>query len=479
MNLDAIPRRHLARRTSLGIAIGFVAFALAVSSSRAQPEANGDPRVELKVAESLSANRFHVVDEQMRQLIDALLAENPRRASAWARSESSFERVQQERSLPDPLLSYRYFANTPETRVGPQEHMVELSQGVPWTGKRRLQAERAESMASGRTWEAADLERGLVADLKRAYYEAAYLQEALRVNKEERELLRRFESIALKRYTTGQGIQQSVVKVQTDISRLDDRETNLRERLDTVLRRISELIGRPELTLTLRAIELPLPDVAYNREDLERFAMVEHPRVHAVEQRLEADRIWSKRRELESKPDFRFGLGYTLVGQRDDVAAMSAPPEDNGQDIVALTVGLNIPIYRKRIRAGVAEARESERANRELLRAVRDRLRFNIQEALLELESLSERGSLYLEVIIPQAEESLASAEAAYTTDRLSFLDLLDAERILFQSRLAYHRLVTDLWIALANVELSTARPFPPAQQGSNDDVEAKTGSPQ
>jgi outer membrane protein TolC len=440
-----------------------VTFLLVGANLFGQTGTDADTGLDPQVASSLSADRFHLPDDQLRRLVDTLLAENPRLASAWARSESSFERVPQERSLPDPLLSYRYFAETPETRVGPQEHMLELSQGVPWSGKRRLQAERAESMASGFTWEVEDLERGLVADLKRAYFEAAYLHEALRVNLEERELLERFESIALRRYSTGQGIQQSVVKVQTDVSRLEDGETELRERLSIVVRRISELIGRPEVDLALRPIELPLPVSVSDRDAIEQFAVAEHPRVHAVERRIEADRIWSKRRALESKPDFRFGLGYTTVGQRDDTAGRINPPEDNGQDILALTVGVNIPIYRSRIRSGVAEARESERANQEMLAAVRDRLRFDIQQAVVRAESLGERARLYLEVIIPQAEESLGSAEAAYTTDRLSFLDLLDAERILFQSRLAYHRLVADLWIALTDLELSAARPYPPA----------------
>ena len=228
-------------------------------------------------------------------------------------------------------------------------------------------------------------------------------------------------------------------------------------------RRVSELIGRPETPLTLAPIQLSLPEVAYDRKSLEQIAVDQHPRARALERRVEADRIWVKRRKLESRPDFRFGAGYVFVGEREDLAGKVNPPEDNGKDILALTAGINIPLYRKRIRAGVAEAQESERADEELLNAVRDRLRFDVQEAVLRLDSLRERSRLFDEVIVPQAEQSLASAEAAYTTDRLGFLDLLDAERILFQSRLAYHRLVTDLWITLADLELSTARPFPPA----------------
>jgi cobalt-zinc-cadmium efflux system outer membrane protein len=425
----------------------------------------------------LTAASFHAPDGQIRELIDILLTENPQLSAAWTRSQSSFERVPQERALPDPLLTYRYFAKTPETRVGPQEHMLEWSQGVPWVGKLSLQADRAESLASGKTWEAGDLERRLVALLKRLYFEASYLQESLAVNAEERELLLRFESIALRRYATGQGIQQSVVKVQTDISRLADRETDLRERLDALLRRVAEVIGRSEHPVILQQIILRMPDVSHERSVMEGWAVEDHPRVQAVQRRIEADRIWAKRRKLDAKPDFRLGLGYGIVNDRDDPAGIASPPADNGQDVMALTVGIKVPIYRQRIRAGVAEARESGRANEELLQAVRDGLRYDVQEALLRLDSLSERGRLFLDVIIPQAEESLASAEAAYTTDRLGFLDLLDAERILFQSRLTYHRLVADIWIALADLEQAIARPFPNSPSGAAQPSGAQTGS--
>jgi outer membrane protein TolC len=369
--------------------------------------------------------------------------------------------VAQTRSLPDPQVTYRYFANTPETRVGPQEHAFEYIQGVPWGGKRALQAGRVETLASGATFEAEDLERRLVAALKRSYYEAAYLQEAITVNLEEQELLRRFENIALKRYSTGQGIQQSVVKVQTEISRLGDRNTELRERLNSLVRRIAELVGIPERPLDLQSIELSHPEISSDGYDLWESAVSGHPSVRAVEQRVEADRLWAKRRQLETRPDFRLGLGYTLVDRRNDLPDTAILPDDNGKNVLAFTVGINIPIHRKRIQAGIAEARESQRANQEFREAVHDQLRFDIQEAFIRLDSLQERGKLYRDVIIPQAEESLASAEAAYATNKLDFLDLLDAERVLFQSRLAYHRLVSDIWIAVTDIELAAARRFP------------------
>jgi outer membrane protein TolC len=404
---------------------------------------------------------FHASDSQLEELITALLEDNPEIRSAHARSRSQSERVPQAQSLPDPQLDYRYFAREPETRVGPQEMALEISQAVPWKGKRGLQAERARSLALSAAWQAQDLERILVAELKRAYFRAAYLQEALTINAEERDLLRRFESIALKRYSTGVGIQQSVVRVQTDITRLYDQETALRERLDALIRRIAELIGRPDSELTLSTIALGIVRVDYDRTELEQAAVTRHPKVLALEQRIESDRAWSRRRALESRPDFRFGLGYTVVGDREELAGMLLPPEENGQDIVALTVGINLPIHRARVRAGIAEAEEIRRSNEELLMTSQNRLRYLVQEAVLRLESLEERSRLYDEVLIPQAEESLASSEAAYTTGRQDLLDLLDAERVLFQVRLTYHGLVSDYWIAVSDLEFGIGDRFP------------------
>ena len=451
--------RRLPGRVASVVVTLILGHAVAVSGAASRPGA--DPAG--PGPDRLTAEAFHVPDLQLRELISTLLAGNPGLDSLRARSRSTFERVAQSGSLPDPGLAYRYYASSPETRVGPQEHMIEIHQGVPWHGKRRLEASRTESLAIGVTWEIQDLERQHVAELKKAYFEIAYLQEALVVNREERELLRRFESIALRKYSTGQGIQQTVIKVQTELSRLEDQRVRLRERHDSLHRRISELIGRPEERLVLAPVELRIPELDGSGDDLEQRAVSMHPRVRSVEQRVEADRLWAQSRRLESRPDFRFGVGYTLVGDREDAVGVLQPPEDNGTDVWALTVGVNLPIRRKRIRAGVAEARESEQAHARMLESVRDRLRFEIQESLLRVESLAERCRWFRDVIIPQAEESLASAEAAYAADRLGFLDLLDAQRTLFRSRLSYHQMVSDLWVALADLERSAGEPFPPA----------------
>jgi len=435
---------------------GWLLFSILALVPAANPLPAGEDPQPLEAARD-----FHLPDSQLAAFVEELLGENPEIRAAKEYSLSRLERVPQERSLPDPQLAYRLFLSTPETRVGPQDQGVEISQGLPWFGKRELQGERARYAANGVSWRARDLERALVAELKRAYFEAAYLQEALAINADETSLLRRFEQIALTRYSTGEGIQQSVIKVQTDLTRLADKDTALRERLGAIERRIAVLLGRPETELALAPITLTLPELGYDRATLEQQAVEHNPGVFASLQQIEADRTWVRRRQKDSYPNFALGLGYIDVGRREDIAGIMSPPENNGQDIWALTVKLNIPLYRNRIRAGIAEAQYSLSASQQELRRTQDKLLYGVQESLLRLESLDERANLYREVLIPQAEESLGSSEAAYTTNRQSFLDLLDAERVLFQVRRTYHRLLSDYWIALADLERTIARPFP------------------
>ncbi len=311
------------------------------------------------------------------------------------------------------------------------------------------------------SWRVQDLERSLVAALKRVYLEAAYLQEALAINADERAILERFEQIALTRYSTGEGIQQSVIRVQTDISRLTDQRIALRERLASVERRIAVLLGRPDGELSLERIKLALPELEYDGQALEQEALEGNPSVLADRKRIEADNAWVRRRQRDTRPDFAVGVGYIDVGEREDLAGVLNPPQGNGSDVWALSVKLNIPLQRKRIRAGVTEAEYSLAAGRHALERSQDRLTHGVQDSLIRIESLGERARLYGELLIPQAEESLASSEAAYTTNRQTFLDLLDAERVLFQVRLMYHRLLSDYWIALTDMEETVARPFP------------------
>ncbi len=443
-----LPRRGAGRSLP---AVAAIAMVLVVPGL-----ARGGPTAAACEAAVFDAAGWSAGDPQLEALLAGLNANHSALAAASERAGALVYASERIAPLPDPRLTYRYFAQTPETRVGPQRMSVELSQGIPWRGKRELEREAITREGDALRHDTAAQRLELVAALKRAYYRVAFLQSALRLNAEEIALLERFEEIALTRYATGQGIQQSVLKVQTAISRLQDRRSKLEQELRSHSLRVARLSGdAPELVL--ERIELPaLPELP----DLPGMTLAAHPASCADGVRIDAARKVRSRRDLDGRPDFRVGLGWTQVDGRTLATGGSTLPSDNGKDIVALTFGVDLPIWKKPIRAGHAEAdtrvRSLERTRRDTL----DGLRLRARDAATRIESLTERAALYRRVILPQAEESLASAEAAYSTDRQGFLDLLDAERVLYEVRLNDAELRAEARIAAAELEQALGRPW-------------------
>ena len=61
-----------------------------------------------------------------------------------------------------------------------------------------------------------------------------------------------------------------------------------------------------------------------------------------------------------------------------------------------------------------------------------------ISDLLQRMDREREQLDLFTDALIPQATTTLAASVSAYTTGRATFLDLLDAERMLFDLRWSY-----------------------------------------
>ena len=72
---------------------------------------------------------------------------NPGLEAAFNRWKAALEREPQVEALPDPRFTYRYFIREVETRVGPQQQALGLSQAFPWFGKLALRGSVAAEAA--------------------------------------------------------------------------------------------------------------------------------------------------------------------------------------------------------------------------------------------------------------------------------------------------------------------------------------------
>jgi outer membrane protein TolC len=89
-----------------------------------------------------------------------------------------------------------------------------------------------------------------------------------------------------------------------------------------------------------------------------------------------------------------------------------------------------------------------------------DQVRYEVQAAW---ERTTERRSvvrLYEKKILPAAEANVQSARINYSTGRVDFLRLIEAERQLRQQQSMYHETVADYHRGLAELERAVGAPL-------------------
>jgi outer membrane protein TolC len=117
------------------------------------------------------------------------------------------------------------------------------------------------------------------------------------------------------------------------------------------------------------------------------------------------------------------------------------------------SIGINIPIWRGKLRASEAEAAIKIEASQEGYKNIENKTLSSVNELFFEVKTASQEVDLYKYSLIPQAEQSLKASEVGYLAGKVDFLNLLDSERMLLQIKTGYFKAVADLGKSLAQLE--------------------------
>lgn len=402
-----------------------------------------------------AADMLHaaLTDDSLRELIGEVLERNPEIARARHRAAAAAARAPQVRALPDPEAALAVFALPPETRVGPQRVKASISQRLPWLGKLALEERAALFAAAAARAEVEAIRLRLLTEARRMFYELSFLGEHVAIAMEEREHLTRHEEIARARYSAGLGLLQEVIKIQADVTRSDSLLLEIEMRRRSVLASLNALRHRSAATeLEGGALPHPRPRIP-TLDQLREQSWRRRPELAAARAEI-AQR--EARVELAGKgyrPDFRVGLSYTTVDRRRDAAGRSDPPAGNGDDILELSAGVNLPIWKRKLDGALEEALREQSSAEQRQQQVRAEIEGEIGDAAARLPLLYRQSQLFENVLLTQAEETAKSSEAGYVTGKLNALDLLHAHHVLFEVRIALLRTRTDYAIALAHLE--------------------------
>jgi len=405
-------------------------------------------------SENIAAPLEHSTDNpQLDGYIREALDRNPGVRQSFALYQAALQKLPQVSSLPDPMLSLTQYIRSPETRVGPQTTAVSVSQKLPWFGKRgdREKVKAKEAAIFGYRYEAEKAD--LIRKLKLVYYSLGYIDKAIETAEEDISVLEHYEELARSRYEQGVGLQQAVVKLQAEITVGRNRLEELRIQRVDLESSLNSLRDQPPST-AIGTVALPeKPDIRIELEHLYEIGKSRRPEVLAALLQIERD---EKRVQLAKKdywPDITVGGGFTNVAGRSDPAGILNPPDQNGKNIYGVSVGINIPIHRRKYDAAVAEATQEKLASREAYRNVVNSMEASVRATGFRIETLQRQIGLFENTLLPQAEQALRSTEAAYSTGEAGVLELLDSERVLLDVRLSLAKFNSDYMKSLAEME--------------------------
>ena len=376
------------------------------------------------------------------------LDHNPEITAAIAQYEMATAQVSQVTALPEPKLSYRYFLEEVETRVGPQKFAVGISQPLPWLSKFRLQGEVATQKASAAAARVSTVQNRIISDVARAWYELFYFDRALEIMHGNRDLVVHLERVARTRYGSGATGHPDVIRAQVELGKIENDLASLSDREAPLLARLNAALNRPGHAPIARPKQASIERLSHPDDEIVRRVVINNPELRAIELDLAAAATSKERAKKDFLPDFSFGIDYIATG-----SARSANVVGSGDDPISAAFTMTLPIHRGKYGAGVraAEAKiVSEKARRDQRL---NRLHAETIDALFRLRDAERQIDLYQNTLLPKANESLVATQRAYSAGGSTFADLIDAQRVLLVFELAEVRAIADHNLARTSLE--------------------------
>lgn len=392
----------------------------------------------------------------LEELLSYALKHNPGLMANAKKVQSKIASANLKSSLPDPIIRYGYFVNEVETRTGPQQHRLGISQSIPFPGKLGLEKTIGLKAAAADSahWEQSRLD--LIKQVTQVWYEYAYLIKASDLMENTLELLNYLEGVVRTKYITGLTPQSSLLKVQIEVETLKDRlqdisdmETSLKTKLNALLNRQQfEPLPRPE---SIGIYSDDLNDSLWHKQLVESSSVLSELRI-----RMESTDSVIKLAKKENLPSFTLGIDYIFTGD-----AINPSLSESGKDPFIATISMNIPLWRGKNKSRVEAARAHKQAAASNYQSMKNTLTARLQTVLYAFRESKRKIYLYSNSLIPRMHQAYEVTRTAFEAGEVDFPELIDSQRTLLEMQLMLEREKANFNQHFAELELLTGRGLP------------------
>lgn len=355
-------------------------------------------------------------------LLDEAEKHNPQIEAARQRWQAAKQVPSQVSTLPDPQFQVQQFSvGSPRPFAGYTNSNfayigLGVSQDLPYPGKLRLKGEVAKRDSDVSQQQHESVRRSVLAGVKGAYYQLAYLSKTLGILKSDGQLLQQVEEAAEARYRSGMGTQQDLLRAQLEQTKLLREITMHHLEVAKLQAQLKELLNRSQSSPDIEPADLSETPLPYSYEDLLAATKAQNPQIAGAEKMIERQKLQVDLAHKDFYPDFN--LQY--MWQRTDPTQFRA--------YYMLTFGVRVPIYRSRKqRPELAQAEAELSRSRSEADSQSQQVASQLRSAYDTAQKTADLLKIYKEGLIPQARAGFQAGVAAYENNRQDFQSLLSS----------------------------------------------------
>jgi len=271
------------------------------------------------------------------------------------------------------------------------------------------------------------------------------MEKAIHITKENMEILRIFKNLSLVKIENGNASIVDELRVEMELNDLENQLALFIDSKNVFQTKFNNLLNRDGKALIESPKELWQDELAYEKVSLMDSIYSSNHEIKSIDHKLNAFMNQEAVAKKDGMPKFNLGVNYIIVGKNSN----STDPQNGKDALLFPSVGVTIPIYRRKYKAMIKEAQYlqiSETAKkmdkRNTLTTIFENTYkdFNDSERRIELnKKQSEIAKKVLDVLI-----------ISYSTNSKDFEEVLRIEKQLLGYKLAKQKAITDKNAAVA-----------------------------
>ena len=249
-------------------------------------------------------------------------------------------------------------------------------------------------------------------------------------------------SIAETRFEAHAASEPDVIRPRVAVYQLHADRHRISNELSTAQTQLGILLNRGPISSQQLSGDIPLDPPSLNQRALLAAIDADHPAIIVADREIAAaqSEIDSLRAQRIPMLNITAGIGYS---------------EEGDQGIVELGIGAQIPLWDQR-QGDIMSARFSLMEQRQTRVNLRNQLASQLAQELGDYNAAKDQLQVMRDQIVPDSQRAFDQIHEAYRAGRVSFIDVLDSQRTLIQSRRLLAEFAGQTSIAKAKIATIT-----------------------